>query len=79
MAAEYGIAVDFEPSPHETARWVVGRRRRALEQLRRGASARSIAEDRDGEPVFLARNAWELERTAEEWPALRFLETHERA
>jgi len=35
--------------------------------------------DRDDEPVFLARDAWELERVVDQWPAIKFLETRERA
>jgi hypothetical protein len=27
--------------------------------------------------VFLARNAWDLRTTVEEWPAIRFRETRE--
>ena len=38
-----------------------------------------MAEDRDGAPVFLARNAWDLNRTIEDWPAIRFPTTRERA
>jgi peptide chain release factor 3 len=77
MASEYRIAVTFEASPHETARWVASDDAALLKRFLADRRA-SMAEDRDGAPVFLARNAWELERTAQEWPALRFLETHER-
>jgi hypothetical protein len=28
-------------------------------------------------PVFLARNAWDLRTTIEEWPRLRFRDTRE--
>jgi peptide subunit release factor RF-3 len=30
-------------------------------------------------PVVLARNAWELRTTIEEWPELRFKETREQS
>jgi peptide chain release factor 3 len=82
IAAEYGIPVGFEAAPYETARWVLagdgeaGRAELArFEQARRG----NLAHDRDDQPVFLARNAWELSRTMEEWPQLRFAATRERA
>lgn len=39
----------------------------------------SLAEDRDGAPVFLARTIWALNRTIENWPDLRFHKTRERA
>src|SRR5262249_32810568 len=63
MATEYRINVTFEPSPHETARWVTADDPAELKRFVEGNRA-SMAEDRDGAPVFLARNAWDLERTA---------------
>jgi len=36
-----------------------------------------MAEDHGGAPVFLARNAWHLDRTAEDHPDVRFLKTKE--
>jgi hypothetical protein len=38
---------------------------------------RCLAEDHDGVPVFLARNAWDLRRTMEDWPKVRFSEARE--
>ncbi len=37
----------------------------------------NIAEDHDGQPVFLARNAWHLDNANENWPDIRFLATKE--
>jgi peptide chain release factor 3 len=78
IAAEYQIAVGFEPAPYETARWVSGddaaEVRRFIDRHRS-----SMAEDRDAAPVFLARNRWELNRAAEDWPDVRFQTTRERA
>jgi peptide chain release factor 3 len=37
----------------------------------------SLAEDHDGAVVFLARNAWHLNRAIEDNPGLRFLKTRE--
>jgi peptide chain release factor 3 len=77
IAAEYGIAAGFETAPFETARWLSAEDPIALQRfvVRHRAG---IAEDRDGAPVFLARNAWELNRRIEDWPALRFSATRER-
>jgi peptide chain release factor 3 len=77
IATEYKVPVGFEPAPYETARWVAGDDRAEVKRFierHRG----SLAEDRDDAPVFLARNAWELNRTMQEWPKLRFLTTRER-
>ena len=78
LAAEYKIAAGFEGAPYETARWVAGDD--PAEVARFVAEHRaSIAEDRDDAPVFLARNSWDLNRTIQDWPGLRFLTTRERA
>ena len=33
----------------------------------------SVAEDHDGSAVFLARNAWHLNKAEEDWPDIKFL------
>lgn len=77
IAAEYGISVSFEPAPYETARWLNGETSelKRFVDLNRG----TMSEDRDGEPVFMARNSWELNRTIEEWPDITFARTRERS
>ena len=37
----------------------------------------AIADDHKGDPVFLARNAWHLDRAAEDFPEVRFVKTKE--
>jgi peptide chain release factor 3 len=78
VATEYKVGIDFEPAPFETARWVASD---DPAQLRQFLDARrsTLAEDRDGAPVLLARNMWELNRTMEEWPKVQFYKTRERA
>jgi len=78
IAAEYGIAAGFEVAPFETARWVTAKDPAALQRFLARHRA-SVAEDRDGALVFLARNAWDLNRTIEASPALRFSATRERS
>ena len=41
------------------------------------ANRGSLAEDHDGALVFLARNAWHLNRAMEENPDLKFLKARE--
>ena len=43
------------------------------------ANTRALADDHDGEPVFLARNSWELNRTMKDWPDIQFHTTREQA
>jgi len=78
MQSEYGIRVGLEPAPYATARWIRSQDEAAL-KLFMERERSSIARDRDGEPVFLARSAWELDHTRDKWPAIEFLETRERA
>src|SRR5436853_573342 len=58
LQAEYGLANGLDGAPYEAARWLDGDRAE-LDRFRdRNSSA--LAEDHDGVPVFLARNAWDL-------------------
>ncbi|HUZ72731.1 MAG TPA: peptide chain release factor 3 [Stellaceae bacterium] len=77
LKSEYGLGVRLEPAPYETARWIEGQ----SPELRRFADTvpSALAEDRDGAPVFLARNRWDLDRTEKDWPNLHFKATREEA
>jgi peptide chain release factor 3 len=71
LAGEYGIAIGFEATPYALARWVSSDDRAALQKFiaeNRGA----MADDVDGDPVFLATSAFMMRRAAERAPALRF-------
>ena len=78
IGGEYNIKVGFEAAPYETARWLEAADPAELKRFC-DANDANLAEDRDGHPVFLARNAWELNYTAEKWPEIRFTATRERA
>ncbi|MDP9195398.1 MAG: peptide chain release factor 3 [Pseudomonadota bacterium] len=76
IEAEYGLAARFEQAGVEAARWVQCGdpvKLKAFIDANRG----SLAEDHDGVLVFLARNAWHLNRTQEDHPAVKFLKTRE--
>jgi peptide chain release factor 3 len=77
VKSEYALAVRFEPAPYETARWVEGEAAEVKRFIE--ANRAALAEDHDGAPVYLARNAWELGTTTKDWPALRFVRTREQA
>ncbi|MBL8835521.1 MAG: peptide chain release factor 3 [Alphaproteobacteria bacterium] len=77
IEGEYKIRVGFETAPYETARWVScadPKRFKEFLEANRGA----MSEDRDNAPVFLARNAWELNWVKEKWPDIVFSATRER-
>jgi len=76
IAAEYGLPARFETAGLEAARWIEADKAEAIERFineNRG----SLAHDHDGALVFLARNAWHLNRAVEDNPDLRFLKTRE--
>jgi peptide chain release factor 3 len=77
IETEYGVHAHFEAAPFDTARWVDADDPRMLKRfLDRNRSA--IAEDRDGAPVYMARNFWDMGRIQEDWPEVRFSATRER-
>ncbi len=78
LEAEYNLPIDFEGAPYVTARWCVADDASELERFEQAKRA-SLAEDRDGQPVFLARNSWDLGRIQEDFPKIRFQKTRERA
>lgn len=76
IEAEYGLPAKFESAGLEAARWVESDDPAALKKFI-DTNRSSLAEDHDGSLVFLARNAWHLNRATEENPSLRFLKTRE--
>jgi peptide chain release factor 3 len=78
IEAEYNIKVALEPAPYETARWVAADDKKVLESFM-AATRSAMAHDRDGNPVFLARNMWELNHQMQSHPDVRFTKTKERA
>ena len=76
LAAEYGVAIGFEPTPFALARWISSEDRTAMARFT--ADNRSaIADDVDGDPVFLATSAFMMRRIAELNPALSFRDIKE--
>lgn len=76
IQGEYQVQMDFEAAPYSTARWIDGdpAKVKAFADSNRG----SIANDRDGNPVFMARNDWELRHVSEQNEDLKFSATRER-
>ena len=77
LKAEYGVSIRLEAAPYETARWIVSDKPDVLQRFR-DANRSSIAQDKEGSLVFLARNAWALKREVDDWPDVRFLNVRER-
>lgn len=71
LEAEYSLPVEFEVSEFQLARWVSSEDRRKLDAFL-AANTSSIADDVDGDPVYLARNEFYLGYTRERAEAIEF-------
>ncbi len=70
MGAEYGVGIGFEPVPFNLARWISGEKLAIERFVTENRTA--MADDVDGDPVFLASSAFMMKRTAEMHPGLGF-------
>jgi peptide chain release factor 3 len=74
---EYSVPVAFEPAPFDTARWIFSEDAARLKLfIEQNKSA--MSEDREGAPVYLVRNTWELNRMKDNFPEIVFSGTRER-
>jgi len=71
LAGEYSIEVGFEPSEFQLARWISAADRKAVDDFIK-ANTFSIAEDLDGDAVYLARNQFYLDHTRDKAKDLVF-------
>jgi len=78
LGAEYKVDARFEPSPWDTARWIAADDAADLKAFV-DMNRSHIATDRDGAPVFMAKDAWELSFHEGRNPAIRFTATRERS
>lgn len=77
LDAEYKVAAGLEMAPFETARWVSSENPKDLEEFM-GLNRGAMAKDRDGNPVFLAKSAWEVGYIADRYSKVKFAATRER-
>jgi peptide chain release factor 3 len=71
LAGEYGVAIGFDATPFALARWIGSDDKAALARFI-GANRASLAEDVDGDPVFLASSAFMMRRAEEHAPEVTF-------
>jgi peptide chain release factor 3 len=74
ISTEYNVPVVFEPAELYTARWVTADSHDDLKKFC-DANQTSVADDHENDPVYLARNAWHLDRGQQDWPSIRFTAT----
>jgi peptide chain release factor 3 len=70
LASEYGTAIGYEQTPYSVARWVSGERGLLAKFV--AAQRTSMADDVDGDPVYLATSAYTMRRAMETNPDLTF-------
>jgi len=71
MEAEYSLPIDFEPCQFAIARWVSAEDKVALQKFVQ-AKPSVMADDLDGDPVFMASSQFTLKYDAERAPDVRF-------
>ncbi|MGE5518148.1 MAG: peptide chain release factor 3 [Bacteroidota bacterium] len=76
IESEYNIKAGFEDGGFVTARWLAAEDPKELERFAE-ANKSNMAEDRDGSPVYLARNTWQLNRAQQDFPNVKFTATRE--
>jgi peptide chain release factor 3 len=72
---EYGLPVRFEPSQFTSARWIAGEKE-ALERFI-NINKQHIGMDHDGDPVYLTRLQWDIDRVVRDHPEIRLTATKE--
>lgn len=78
IRTEYEIPVHFEQTELFTARWVEADDPKVLKAFI-DANRANMGEDHDGAPVYIARNAWHLNKATEDFPDVRLMKTKEQA
>ncbi|MHC8509370.1 MAG: peptide chain release factor 3 [Rhodospirillales bacterium] len=76
IRSEYDVPVRFEETALHAARWVRAPDARTMKEFE-DTNRTEIAHDHDGGTVFLARNAWRLDRAMEDWPKIAFEKVRE--
>jgi peptide chain release factor 3 len=71
MEVEYSLPVDFEPCQFAIARWVSSDDKLALQKFI-ALKPSSMADDLDGDPVFMASSQFTLKYDAERSPDISF-------
>jgi peptide chain release factor 3 len=71
LATEYGLPVEFDQSEFQLARWIAAADRKMLEEFVE-AHRSGIADDLDGDLVYLARSQFYLDYTRERAPGIVF-------
>ena len=72
---EYGLPVRFEPTQYQSARWINGPREKVEAFI--NANMGQCSNDHDGDPVYLTRLQWDIDRVERDYPDLKLTATKE--
>jgi len=75
IETEYGLPVRFDQTQFTGARWISGPKDRIEAFIK--ANKAHIATDHDGDPVYMTRIQWDIDRAARDWPEVRLSATKE--
>ena len=70
LAGEYGVEISFDNTPYQLARWMYGDK--AVIEKFASDNRSNMADDVDGDPVYMATSAFMMRRTTELNPGLTF-------
>ena len=71
LAAEYSVPIGFETTPYNIARWISAENKAEIDKFA-AVNRSGMADDVDGDPVFLSSSAFMMRRTEEMAPAITF-------
>ncbi|MEM9060783.1 MAG: peptide chain release factor 3 [Pseudomonadota bacterium] len=72
---EYGLPVRFEPTQYVSARWISGPKDKLDDFIARNKG--QMATDHDGDPVYMTRLQWDIDRAERDWPEVKLSATKE--
>ena len=72
---EYGLPVRFEPTQYVSARWISGAQDKLDAFIK--ANKGQMAEDHDGDPVYMTRLQWDIDRVERDHPEITLSATKE--
>jgi len=70
---EYSLPVRFDAIQHVSARWISGPKDKLEAFI--AANMGQTATDHDGDPVYMTRLQWDIDRVVRDWPEIRLSAT----
>ena len=72
---EYGLPVRFEQTQYISARWISGPKAPLDDFINKNKG--QMAVDHDGDPVYMTRLQWDIDRAERDWPEVKLSTTKE--